>query len=125
MKLLLDSHVLLWWLRDDRRLSRPVRRALLNPRNQVAVSAASLYELSFKRNLGKLTFDVDEVETFLRQDRIGEVSVSTRVALQAGELGLANRDPWDRIIAAHSLVEGWIVVTGDEKIAAFGAKTLW
>jgi PIN domain nuclease of toxin-antitoxin system len=125
VRVLLDSHVLLWWIRDDRRLSRVVRRALLNPRNQVAVSAASLYELSFKRNLGKLTFDTDEIETILRQDRIAELAISPKVALRAGELGLGNRDPWDRIIAAHSIVEDWIVATGDEKIAAFGAKTLW
>lgn len=126
MRYLVDTHALIWWLRDRPALSARARSALADPRNDIAVSAVSHYEIAFKAAIGKLDDEiVVMLPLILRQARFQGLDVTPEVALAAGRLPPTHRDPWDRIIAMQSITNGWPVITSDPAISALGAKTVW
>ncbi len=123
-RLLLDTHVLIWWLQSSPALSPRSLDAIADPANTVAVSAATIYEIAFKARLGKLSVFSPPRES-LPTLGFHELPISLDHAERAAQLLLTHRDPWDRILAAQAIVEGMIVVTRDNEIAALGARTLW
>lgn len=126
MKYIVDTHALIWWLRDRPALSARARAAIANPQNEILVSAVSHYEIAFKAAIGKLDNDiVVALPLLLRHDRFQGLELTPDVALAAGRLPPVHRDPWDRIIAMQSMANDWPVITSDPAIAALGAKTLW
>lgn len=126
MKFIVDTHALIWWLRDRPALSARARAAIAHPQNEILVSAVSHYEIAFKAAIGKLDDDlVVALPLLLRQARFQGLDVTPEVALAAGRLPPVHRDPWDRIIAMQSMTNGWPVITSDPAIAALGAKTMW
>ena len=123
MKLLLDTHVLLWWLADDPALS-PVRRsAIADPANVVYVSAASAWEISIKRALGKLVAPED-LTGALSESELEQLPVTVAHAEVVGALPLHHRDPFDRMLIAQAQVEGRAVVTGDPVFGRYDVAIL-
>lgn len=123
MKLLLDTHALLWWSGDDRRLKREPRRAIAGA-DAVAVSAASAWEVAIKIALGKLTMRTP----FEQVVEINEFeSLPITFAHAAALMGLAphHRDPFDRMLIAQALVEGLTIVTHDRRFETYGVPVLW
>jgi PIN domain nuclease of toxin-antitoxin system len=122
--LLLDTHVLLWWLADDEALDDSVAAQEIRSRqNVVFVSAASAWEISIKRALGKLVAPND------LQDQIGEqgfepLSMDVAHALVAGSLPQHHRDPFDRMLVAQAQLEDLTVVTRDPSFALYGVATI-
>ena len=128
MQLLLDTHALLWWQTDDPQLSPAARAAIADDSNEVFVSAASAWEIATKVRLGKLPGLEAAAERFvelLLADGFQPLPMSARHALRAGAYAVAHRDPFDRMLAAQSELEGLLLVTRDSEFAAFGATTLW
>lgn len=126
MKYIIDTHALIWWLRDRPALSARARAAIADPQNEIVVSAVSHYEIAFKAAIGKLDNDiVVMLPLILRQERFQGLDLTPDVALAAGRLPPEHRDPWDRIIAMQSMTTGWPVITSDPAISALGAKTVW
>lgn len=128
MRLLLDTHALLWWLFDDERLGAGARAAIAEPANAVFVSAASAWEIATKHRLGKLPEAGDvptELERYLREARFAALPVDLPHALAAGALPGPHRDPFDRVLIAQALAEKLVVVTRDEVFREYGAKVLW
>jgi len=125
VRLLLDTHALLWWLSDDLRLSRPARRAIADPANQLTVSAAVGYEIAYKQNLGRLPALPEMLPERLRREGIGTLAISLDHALAAAALPGPHRDPWDRIIMAQALAEDCRVVTVDRIFSDYGVPILW
>lgn len=128
MTVLLDTHVLLWWLYDDVRLSKRARKALGDPDTTVLVSPASAWEITTKARLGKLeeAGDVPEkLAHYVRKAGFSVLPISLGHAAAAGALDHAHKDPFDRMIAAQALAEGIPVVSIDPAIAALGARVLW
>lgn len=128
MRLLLDTHALLWWFTDDARLSTAARQAILDPSNEILVSAASAWEIATKQRLGKL----DGVPSAARQygelvaaDGFVHLPITAAHALQAGGYPNAHRDPFDRMLAAQSELESLVLVTCDAAFDSFGCRTLW
>ena len=124
MRLLLDTHVWLWWLGDDRRLGRRARQALGNPRNEVYVSAVSAWEIAIKIALGKVRVAKADLEVEIEANGFVELAVRTRHALRAGGLGPIHEDPFDRMLVAQAQVEDLAVVTGDPVFARYGVPVL-
>lgn len=128
MRLLLDTHALLWWWTDDKRLSRKARAAIADERNEVFVSAASAWEVAIKCRLGKLT-DVPEADSrfaeLVAADGFLPLPMSQQHALRAGGYLHPHRDPFDRMLAAQSEIEGLALVTGDPALTAFAGRRLW
>ena len=128
MKLLLDTHALLWWLFDDPQLSSAARESISNPQNAVFVSAASGWEIATKHRLGKLpeAGDVPEkLPRYLRKARFSELSVRMEHALAAGALPGPHRDPFDRMLIAQSRIESMPVVTIDPVFRDYGVNVIW
>ena len=113
MRLLVDTHVLLWWLADDRKLAKSARAIIANPDNDVLVSAASLWEISIKVALGRLEVELDDLEQNIATNGFRSLAINYRHALTAGRLPGIHRDPFDRMLIAQASVEELRVVSHD------------
>lgn len=122
LKMLLDTHIFLWWLFDDLRLPAGIKRFVKNRNNAVFVSAASVWEITTKFRLGKLP-DAAEVATNVPEwiVRAGFVSmpVTPEHAQLAGSWNLAHRDPFDRMLAAQAKLEKMPLATEDVVLQTF------
>ena len=123
MRLLLDSHVLIWWLADDPRLRSEARAAVASAESLVAVSAATAWELSIKIAAGKLEVPGD-LKQQLAQTGFSSLPVTAEHAFLAGSLPPHHTDPFDRMLVAQAQLEGFTLVTRDPRIAAYGVATL-
>lgn len=128
MRLLLDTHALLWWLDGDRRLSFKARRAIGAQSNTVLVSAASAWEITTKARLGKLPGAL-EVAADVTACVAGQGFVSLDITLlhaqRAGTLASSHRDPFDRMLIAQSQIEDVALVTDDEAFEEFDVRRFW
>ena len=123
MRLLLDTHVLLWALTDDPSLSAAARAAIVDGRNRVVVSAVSAWEITIKRSLGKLRAPADLAEE-VAAHRFTPLALSLEHALAVGALPDLHRDPFDRLLVAQAGVEGLTIVTRDRAIARYDVDVL-
>jgi PIN domain nuclease of toxin-antitoxin system len=122
VRLLLDTHALLWWLADDG-LGAEVRDAIADPANLVAVSAVSAWEISIKKALGKLVAP-DDLEQQLEQSGFLPLSISIAHGVAAGRLVRHHEDPFDRMLIAQAFAEGLTIVTRDKRFADYGVSLL-
>jgi len=125
---LLDTHVLLWWLFNDPRLSYRARDIIRIADNRVWISAASAWEISTKYRLGKLAEAGDIVTTLpelIAKARISTLAIELEDSLLSGSIDHDHRDPFDRMIAAQSMRRAIPVVTTDDAIGALGARVIW
>jgi PIN domain nuclease of toxin-antitoxin system len=128
VRLLLDTHALLWWFTDDDRLSAAARQAIGDEANEIFVSAASAWEIATKERLGKLAEVPEAAGRFaelVAADGFIHLPVSYLHGLRAGGYELAHRDPFDRMLAAQSELESLVLVTRDPVFEDFGTRTLW
>lgn len=123
MKILLDTHVVIWWFEDSTRLSAEVREAISLPENLVLVSAASAWEISIKRSIGKLDAPRD-LETVVPASGFNWLPVMPRHAIAVETLPLIHRDPFDRLLIAQAIVEDAILVTRDGNVPKYGVATM-
>lgn len=123
MKLLLDTHVLLWALADPGRLSEHARAAIADPRHAVLVSVASGWEIEIKRGLGKLTTPPD-LDEQLRSRRMLELPIRLRHTTALRALPPLHRDPFDRMLVAQAIVEDLVLVTADAQVRAYPVRTM-
>ena len=127
MKLLLDTHALLWWLADDARLGAPARAAIRNA-EAVFISSVSAFEMAQKHRLGKLDLPaglLDGLESVLAAEAFTPLSVTLSHATLAGRLLHAHRDPFDRLLIAQGLLEQLPLVSGDAVFDQFGVSRVW
>ncbi|MFM7285231.1 MAG: type II toxin-antitoxin system VapC family toxin [Cyanobium sp.] len=122
MKLLLDTHVLLWAVLEPRKLSHSQREALENSGNQLLVSAASAWEIATKWRLGKLNQAGAVVRNYSQVlDRLAanDLPISGDVARQAGLLKVEHRDPFDRLLAAQAMADNLLLASSDPVFNTF------
>lgn len=128
MRLLLDTHALLWWFTDDERLSPNARAAIGDSRNDVFVSAASAWEIAIKHASGKLAgldAAVTRYAELLASDGFHSWPITHAHALRAASYAVEHRDPFDRMLAAQTELDGFRLVTRDAAFVAFGSRTFW
>ena len=114
---LLDTHVLLWWLFNDRQLDTECRDIISNPNHRIIVSSVSAWEIATKYRIGKLPEAkqiVDEYAQILKKSRFIELGISSIHALRAGSLPIAHRDPFDRMLMAQAEIENLPIITYDK-----------
>ena len=121
MKLLLDTHLLLWAAGDPSRLSVVARALIEAPDNELFFSAASLWEIAIKRGLGRSDFQVDPrvLRRGLLDNGYSELPVSSEHAVTVESLPLIHKDPFDRILVAQATVEGITLLTSDSLVAQY------
>src|SRR5437868_2689609 len=126
MKLLLDTHALIWWAVDDPKLSRRVRTAIGNRGNQVFVSAASVWEVATKARLGKLGWPAEAgtVPDYVRVQGFDDLPITLEHAELAGAMRIEHRDPFDRMLIAQATAEGLVLASVEELFDSFGIRRL-
>ena len=125
MRLLLDTHTVLWWFMDDPRLSRAAGTALDDAANQLFVSVVAGYEIVYKQQSGRLPSAPDDLSRRLQQAGVAALPLSLEHALAAAALPGPHRDPWDRIMMAQAQTERLTVVTADPQFSRYGVPVLW
>jgi PIN domain nuclease of toxin-antitoxin system len=122
VRLLLDTHTLLWWLADEG-LAAQAREAIADPANIVVVSAASAWEISIKKALGRLTAP-DDLEHQVDIGGFTPLSISIAHGIAAGQLPRHHDDPFDRMLIAQAVEEGLTIVTRDKRFEDYGVALL-
>jgi PIN domain nuclease of toxin-antitoxin system len=128
MRLLLDTHALLWWANNDPQLSRVARTHIQDVRNHVQVSAASVWEIAGKFRNGRLPSAkkfVAELPEYLRLQNFQELPITLEHALRAGLLPGPHRDPFDRMLVAQALEENLALLSNDQALDGYGARRVW
>lgn len=128
VKLLLDTHALLWWWTDDPKLSPRARELIGESEARVLVSAASAWEIATKHRLGKLGLPPSLLQRYpalLAADRFETLPVTAEHALVAGSYPQPHRDPFDRMLAAQAEVESVPLLSCDEVLLQFGVEVIW
>ena len=127
MRVLLDTHVFLWWVNDSPRLGREARAVISNIDNQLLLSAASGWEIAIKAGLGKLEV-ADDISSFIfeqmRLNAVDELPVLITHTLHAASLPNLHRDPFDRMLIAQAQLEKLPILTGDEKFGAYSVEVI-
>ena len=127
MRLLLDTHVILWLLGEPERIAPGVRRVIEDTRHAVLISAASAWEIATKHALGKLPLpESPEVllERAVRELCAVELSITRRHGLLSASLPNHHRDPFDRLLVAQAMLEDATLVTADHLLPPYGATLL-
>src|ERR1700688_5307035 len=104
MRILLDTHVFLWSVKDDRRLSKATKRLILEA-DDVYISSASIWELAIKIKVKKLSLDIDQLKSSIVDSDFLELPVTAHHAAKVAHLPLLHRDPFDRILIAQAICE--------------------
>ena len=125
MRILVDSHAILWWLGDNPRLSYRAEAAISDPQNVAIVSACVGYEIAYKQQRGRLPEFRGDLSDRLRRDGFEILPISLDHALAAANLPGPHRDPWDRIMIAQAAIEQLQVVTVDKVFSDYGVPVIW
>jgi PIN domain nuclease of toxin-antitoxin system len=128
VRLLLDTHTLLWWLFDDPKLSSAARSAIAAPSNQIMVSVASAWEITTKHRLGRLPEAGDvavRLPHYVRRARFTVLHISLDHAMAAGALPGPHKDPFDRMLVAQARIEDLAVATADRVFRDYGVAMIW
>jgi PIN domain nuclease of toxin-antitoxin system len=126
MQLLIDTHILIWFLEGNKLLPKLRRQIIANPQNDIFVSIASLWEIAIKISIGKLTL-AKPLADIIKQITIENIEILSIVpehTLQVSALPFHHRDPFDRIIIAQSQVENLPIMTDDGEFGNYGVKIL-
>jgi PIN domain nuclease of toxin-antitoxin system len=127
-RLLLDTHVFLWWVSDAPDLTAAARLAISNADNECYLSLASCWEMAIKSSLGKLSLakPVDRfVSEQLRANNFALLNIELRHAAKVEKLPFHHRDPFDRLLIAQAIMEKLIIVAADRAFSDYGVKLLW
>jgi PIN domain nuclease of toxin-antitoxin system len=126
MKLLLDTHVLIWWHNNDPRLSKGARAVLADPRYSLVVSIASFWEMSIKFRQSKLESagSVAHKKASDQEIDVLNIDVTHLVALETLPERANHKDPFDRLILAQALTEGMPLMTGDRLMMGYGVSCI-
>lgn len=128
MRLLLDSHVVIWSVEQDHLLSATAHAAITNPRNDLSVSAATIWEIAIKVGSGKLSLSLPYRQWMTQAIaalRLTVLPITVDYADAQAGLPAHHRDPFDRLIIAQTLTEGITVVSADGAFDAYGVTRLW
>ncbi|HJY80191.1 MAG TPA: type II toxin-antitoxin system VapC family toxin [Candidatus Binatia bacterium] len=123
-RLLLDTHAFLWWLSNNPKLGKKAREAIADETSLVHVSAATIWEIAIKAQLGKIDPGTDRIDQEIPANDFVELPISAQHALRAGNLLPHHNDPFDRMLIAQAQIEDLIVVTHDTVFRSYEIKIL-
>jgi PIN domain nuclease of toxin-antitoxin system len=124
MKLLLDTHALLWWLSDDSRLGARARALIADPGNDVLVSVATFWEIVVKVRVGKLAAEIGAIVDACARQGFVCLDIRPSHLRTLGTLPMHHRDPFDHLLIAQAVTEGAIFVSQDQHAAHYPLQTI-
>ena len=119
MNLLIDTHILLWWLNDDKRLPEKAKHLIQQPLNDVYISHISLWEIQIKIMTGKLRADLDAILKQLPENNFIELPSRTNHIIALSQLPMHHQDPFDRMLIAQAISEPLHLITHDKNVALY------
>lgn len=124
MKLLLDTHLLLWTITDDDRLSVQARELIDDDSNELHFSVVNIWETAIKHNLGResFLFEPRRVRRSLLEHGFHEIEITSEHAILTGELPRLHRDPFDRLLIAQAMLEDAVLLTSDQAITRYSGS---
>lgn len=128
MRLLLDTHTLIWWLTEDSSLPDSARKLIAYKDNVVLVSAVSAWEISTKVRLGRLAVAADlasDFASYLAQERFEKLAITIEHGIRAGSLPVIHKDPFDRMLVAQAQLESLAIVSNDALLDGYGVSRIW
>ena len=129
MKYLLDTHVFLWWILDDPRLSKTAREIISDAKTTIFFSVVSAWEIAIKAHLGRIKFTAKPLERFLQEqlqaNDVQVLPVLLHHVFREHTLPLLHRDPFDRMLIAQTLEEHLTLITADAQIKAYNVPVVW
>ena len=128
MRLLIDTHALLWWLNDEPSLSSAARKAMAESSNELLVSAASAWEIATKVRLGKLPSAEElaaDFQGFMLREGFTILDITANHAIRAGLLPGPHKDPFDRMLISQAQAESVPIVTNERIFEAYGVRRIW
>ncbi|NOT48301.1 MAG: type II toxin-antitoxin system VapC family toxin [Acidobacteria bacterium] len=126
MRILIDTHILIWHLEDDKRLTAQHGNIIEDSNNRVFVSVASLWEIAIKTSRGKLSLSrpIEDIFSEIERSTSSILLIKANHSLHVSKLIFHHNDPFDRMIIAQALVEGLPVMSTDKNFAAYGVTLL-
>jgi PIN domain nuclease of toxin-antitoxin system len=127
MNILIDTHVLIWWSVDNRRLGRQAKELISDPQNSIWVSAASIWEIAIKTSLRRPDMSGDlqaRIPDDLERHGFRDLPIMVRHALAVRSLPLHHRDPFDRMLIAQARCEDLTLLTADPAIMAYDVRAI-
>jgi PIN domain nuclease of toxin-antitoxin system len=123
MNIILDTHIILWWLEDNPRLKNSFKNAIADKRNLCFISAASVWEISIKKALGKLDIPSNYLSV-LKKQGFGELPITWEHSQKILSLPMKHKDPFDRMLIAQCIAGGFTILTADGIFAEYKIKML-
>lgn len=120
MRLLLDTHAFLWWLKDDEKLGNHARRLIGDAENDVLVSVVFLWEITVKLRIGKLDAEIEEILAILPDQGFDRLDITDAHLVALAARPLHHRDPFDHLLMAQAVAEGAHFVSQDQNVALYG-----
>jgi len=124
MRVLLDTHALLWWLTDDPALGERAKAQIAEPDNMILVSAASLWEIAVKQAIGKIEADIAEIEKAIAAQGMVRLGIDADHLIELVSLPPLHRDPFDRMLIAQARAEDVPLLTADAHIAGYSVDRI-
>lgn len=124
MRILIDTHALLWWLTDDAQLGERARDHIADPDNAVVVSCASLWEIVIKQRLGKLEGDIGEIEREIARQGMVRLNLLSEHLVELSAMQVHHRDPFDQMLVAQARAEDMPLLTADARIATYSVDRI-
>ena len=128
MRLLIDTHALLWWLSDDQSLSVAARKAMAETSNVLLVSAASAWEIATKVRLGRLPGAEElaaDFQGFMLREGFTTLDITADHGIRAGLLPGPHKDPFDRMLISQAQAENVPIVTNERSFETYGVRRVW
>lgn len=127
-KYLLDTHIFIWWIQDNKQLSKKAKKLISDPANEIYISSASIWEMSIKCKLGKLEIK-DYSEEFLKKQIIDNsfsfLPISLQHAFRIYELTIFHKDPFDHMLIVQTQIENCAIITKDKLFENYDIKIEW
>jgi PIN domain nuclease of toxin-antitoxin system len=125
MRLLVDTHILIWFLEGNPSLTQPRQQLIIDSDNEVFVSIACLWEIAIKISTGKLNLSLSmkEIVDYLGEENFNILSITSEHIIEVEKFHFHHKDPFDRILAAQAKVESLVLITDDKYMKLYGVKT--
>lgn len=124
MRYLIDTHIFLWWLNDDEKISPKVYNIIKDPQNTIFLSTASLWEIVIKKNIGKLQFPDVKFPQLLESENFEELPINSRYLDSLNKLEKIHNDPFDRMIIAQAQTENMMILSQDKQILKYKVSVI-
>lgn len=123
MAYLLDTHIILWWLSDIKKITPKVRRIIEDKNNAIYISSVSFWEMAIKKSIGRLTYPTD-ILPILSQEGFLFLSIAPQEALSVGDLPPHHTDPFDRMLVMQAKLHDLVLITKDTQIMQYPVTAL-